>query len=554
MIRFHQGNPNIAEWWEVFDDPQLNDLIQKTRAQNLTLREAGLQIMQAKIQQFIANSELLPQAQAFNEGFTRGFTSANGGSPGGASATAGVALAPAPTLAPVVSALATPINGATPTGTGSTTTGINPQGSSGLIGSGIGGAGSSRFFSNLGLAGSLAWEIDFWGLFRRNIEAANANLEQSAFNRDEIAVLLLANTATQYVQIRTFQKRLDLARSNVKLQEPLVAQYKQRFEKGIANSAPGYHQLKSNLDNTRALIPPLETSLRQANNQLCVLMGIPIQDLVPSLGDGTIPDPSDKTKRQVHIPWPKDEALVIDIPANILLKRPDVQAAERQLRIQSAQVGIAEAEMFPHIGINGTIGISSNHINSLFSPNSWTGGIGPSLTWNILSYGRLLANVRLQNLQYQQFVAYYQNAILNANQDAENSIVAYLKSLDQAKYLRDSAEASVKLTDYLVKQSKEGYLPPGAADTSAFINQLFTAVNFQVQQQDAAAQAEGNVALNLILLYRALGGGWEVHEGKENGQSGPGDCSSPMAAPQANPPRATFGPPAPEEALSARPR
>ena len=127
-----------------------------------------------------------------------------------------------------------------------------------------------------------------------------------------------------------------------------------------------------------------------------------------------------------------------------------------------------------------------------------------------MNYGRLLTNVRLQDMQFQQFVASYQNAILNANQDAENSMVAYLKSLDQAKYLKDSAEASAKLTDYLVKQFEKGYLPPGAADTSAFINQLFTAINFQVTQQDAAAQAEGNIALNLILLYRALGGGWQI--------------------------------------------
>jgi len=200
-----------------------------------------------------------------------------------------------------------------------------------------------------------------------------------------------------------------------------------------------------------------------------------------------------------------------------------VLAAECQLRIQSSQIGIAEAEMYPHIGINGSIGLAANKLPTLFNSHSWTGSIGPSLTWNILNYGRLLANVRFQNEQYQQFVAQYQNTILAANQDAENALVAYLQSLDQAKYLQDSADSAAKLSSYLINQFNLGYLPPGSADTGAFINQLFTALNFQVTQQDAAAQAEGNVALNLILIYRSMGGGWQI---RLNG--GPGPWPNPL--------------------------
>ena len=452
--RLHHGNnPNIADWWEVFDDSILRDLVHRTSAQNLTLRAAGLQILQARIQRGIARSELLPQTQAYSAQYTRGASSLNNG-----------------------------------------------------------GGGANRFFTSVSMAGSLAWELDFWGLFRRNIEAANAALEQSAFNYDEMTVMLLANVATQYVEIRTLQKRLELARENVKKQQWYVDQYEKLKDAGNSAANTGYLQLKSSLDSTKALISPLEISLRLGNNQLCVLMGIPIQDLLPALGDGTVRDAKDPTKRLIRIPRPKDEAVVVDIPANLLLQRPDVLAAERQLRIQSAQIGIAEAAMFPHVGINGTIGLSSNQLVSLLSPNAWTGGIGPSLTWNILNYGRLLANVRIQNLLYQQYVANYQNAILNANQDAENAMVAYLKSLDQAKNLKGSADASVELTNLLDKQYKEGSLPPGTTVSGPFINQLFTVFNSQVQSQDAAAQAEGNVALNLILLYRSLGGGWQIRE------------------------------------------
>ncbi|HEY1380723.1 MAG TPA: TolC family protein, partial [Gemmataceae bacterium] len=297
---------------------------------------------------------------------------------------------------------------------------------------------------------------------------------------------------------------------------------------------PGYDQLRANLENTRALIPQLEITLRNANNQLCNLLGLPMQDLTPIIGDGTVVDPAHPDRHEVRIPRPVDLAVVVGIPGDVLLQRPDVRSAEQQLRIQSAEIGIAEAEMLPHIGINGSIGLASNRFGRLFESQSGTGTIGPSLTWNILNYGRLLANVRLQNDVYQQFVAEYQQAILNANQDAENALTAYLRSIEQAEHLRQSAESAADLTDYLIRQFRQGYLPPGAADTSAFINQVFTAVNFQVTQQDAAAQAEGNVALNLILLYRAMGGGWQLRltDPNHTGAAGcAGGCGRVLAGP-----------------------
>jgi NodT family efflux transporter outer membrane factor (OMF) lipoprotein len=438
-----------------------------------------------------------------------------------------------------VSTPATPIAGALPD-PGPTITGTNTSLGNGS-GTTLAGGGVSRYFDNWATALNLSWELDFWGLFRRNLEAANASLDQSVFNSDEMTVLLLASVATQYVEIRTLQRRLELARKNVALQEPLVAQFEQRYKAGIANSYPGYYQLKSNLENTRALIPQLEITLREANNQLCNLLALPIQDLLPALGDGTSAGPAEPAGGGVRIPRPLDYAVVVGIPGQLLLQRPDVKAAEQQLKIESAEIGIAEAEMFPHIGINGSIGLAANQFGKLFDHRSGTGSIGPSLTWNILNYGRLLANVRLQNNVYRQFVAQYQQAILNANQDAENALTAYLRSIEQAEHLKESADAAAKLTDYLIRQFKLGYLPPGSADTSAFINQVFTAVNFQVVQQDAAAQAEGNVALNLILLYRAMGGGWQLRLTH-------GKC------PGGTPPAGVAGPPAPVPPAYPEPR
>jgi NodT family efflux transporter outer membrane factor (OMF) lipoprotein len=539
--RVKHGDPNLQAWWEVFDDPVLTRLLHDSYANNLTVRAAGSQILQAQIARSIARSELLPQAQNDVLGYTRNMASGTGGASIGPGPTFGTALAPAPVLAPVTTT-STPVTGGTFTGAGTTTTPA-AVGITGAAGPG-GGAGLKRFFGNVSNSLNASWELDFWGLFRRNLEAADASLDQSVNNYDELLVLLLANVATQYVEIRTLQKRLELARKNVAQQEPLVAAYEKRYKAGIANSYPGYNQLLSNLENTRALIPELEISLRQANNQLCNLLGQPVHDMLPELGDGTVPDPADAKKRVVRIPRPRNPAVVVGIPGDLLRRRPDIQAVEDQLRIQSAQIGIAEAEMFPHIGVNGSIGLASSSFRDLFEGGSLTGSIGPTLTWNILNYGRLLANVRFQTEQQRQLVAQYQQAILNANQDAENALVAYLRTLEQAGHLQRSADAAVNLTNYVIKQYKEGFLPPGAADTSAFLNQLFTAVNFQVTQQDAAAQAEGNVALNLILLYRAMGGGWEISRGNGPVQNG-GDKVA-TGAPKVLPPPEKMQKPGPK--------
>ena len=505
------GNPNLAAWWDVFDDPVLTKLIRQAALQNLTVRQAAIQITQAQIQRDIARTELLPQGQTLIAGYSHGVVSRNNGVAPGAGATVTTGLTPSTIVGPI-SVPSTPIAGATSpvTAAGTTTTGTSP-----LINALAAGAGGgvpsdgSRFFNNFGTSLNFAWELDFWGLLRRNLEAANASLDQSMQNHDVIMVQLLANVATLYVEMRTLQRRLELAQQNVRLQEPLVGRLEQQNKAGIALSKPSYFQLKSNLDNTRALSPPLEISLRQANNQLCVLLGMPVHDLLPELGDGRVADPKEKGKKAVHIPRSADDTIVLGIPGDLLLQRPDVQAMERELRIQSAQIGIAEAEMFPHIGLNGSIGLAADRFGKLFNQQSWIGTIGPSLTWNILNYGRLLANVRIQNNQFQQLALVYQQAILNANQDAENALVAYLQSLEQSRHLQDSANAAVQVTSYYYAQLFAGYLPP-AGTSLAFYNQIFTAVNFQVLQQDAAAQAEGNIALNLILLYRAMGGGWQI--------------------------------------------
>jgi outer membrane protein TolC len=506
--RVSVGCPNLVTWWDVFNDPVLDELVRRAYSCNFTLRAHAFEIMASDEQRRIARTLLLPQSQTGSFAYTHTMISNTGGTAVGPAGFFGTGLAPSSTPPPVAVA-STPIAGLVDPGPGTTNTGVSTGGVSTTGAPNVGGIGG-RTFDNWASNANLAWELDVWGLYRRNIEAANASFIQTILNSDETAVLVLAGVAQKYVEIRTLQRRLQLARKNVAQQEPLVAQFEQRFQAGVANSRPGYFQLRSNLENTRALIPALEITLRETNNALCSLLGIPMEDLQRIIGDGRVVDTARPAVRNVHIPRPADYSVVVGIPAEMLLQRPDVRSAEQQLKIQSAQIGISEAEMLPHFGVNGSIGVASDRLNHLFTTQSGTGTIGPSLSWNILNYGRLLRNVKIQNDVYQQYVAEYEQVLLNANQDAENALTAYLRSIEQAQHLRESARSATDLTDYLVRLFEQGYLPPGAADTSAFINQLFTAVNFQVQQQDAAAQAEGNIAINLVLLYRAMGGGWQL--------------------------------------------
>ena len=525
-----EGDPNLAAWWDEFDDPILTDLIHRSFANNLTVRAAAFQILAAREQRAIALGELFPQTQAASLQYLRIQASANGAATGVGGA-AGASLAPGAVLSPI--------------GTGTTgSNGFNPTVGSSVGGGGAGG-GAGRFFSNWATSMNLSWEVDFWGLFRRNLEAADASLDQSIFNRDEVVVILLANVASFYVEIRTLQKRLDLARKNVAETEPYVKLLAQRVKAGT-NPEPDYFQLKASFENNKALIPQLEITLRQTNNMLCTVLGLPVRDLLPELGDGTVPDPKEPGKRIVSIPRAKSDAVVVGIPGNLLLRRPDVMAAEQQLRIQSAQIGIAEAEMYPHIGINGTIGLAASDFNKLFHTQSGTGSIGPSLSWNILNYGRLLANVRFQNHQYRQFVANYQNTLLTANQEAENAMIGFLKSQEQYNHLQESTNKARDSIRYYDKQYKTGSLPAGVKDSGAFYNQLFTLNNFLVTQQDAAAQSEGNITLNLILLYKALGGGWQIR----SSTNGATDSHCAIAADTAPPTRAQFGTPVGQEQTS----
>jgi NodT family efflux transporter outer membrane factor (OMF) lipoprotein len=445
---------DLSEWWHVFQDPILDGLVEEAYQQNLDLRAAGTRILQARAIRGIAVGTLFPQQQAatFDERNVK--------------------------LSEMTA---------------------NPP--------------HAAWFEDNATALAATWELDLWGKFRRGIEAADAVLDSSIENYDDVLVVLLSDVATNYVTYRTFEQRLLYARKNVEIQTAAYQLAKDKHEAG-ATTERDVQQAKQILEQTKALIPQLEIGLRQATNRLCVLLGVPPTDLAQRLGNGAIPRVSPE--------------VAIGIPADLIRRRPDVRRAERLAAAQSARIGVAEADLYPHISLVGTIGLEAENFGALFhTPKSLIGQFGPSFHWDILNYGRILNNVRLQDAQFQELAFTYQQLVLTAGREVEDSVIAFLKNQEQTERFADSVKAAERTVEITNEQYRQG-----AVDFTP----LFLFQSQLAQQQDALAASQGDIVLSLIQIYRSLGGGWEMRLARDgNGaEAGPRGRGRKMA--QAGPP------------------
>jgi len=461
------GATSDAAWWRTFNDPILDALVTSAYRQNLTLRVAGLRILEARAQRAIAAGELFPQSQFAMGDYTRLQLSKNGPS----------------------------------------------------------GASPELYFSEWTLGTGLSWELDFWGRFRRAIEAADANLDASVESFDNILVLLLADVAQSYTNVRIAEQRLVYAKQNVDIQRGNLRLAEDRFHNGTTTRLD-VTQALSNVAQTEAIIPPLEAQRRQAVNQLCILLGMPPQNQDALLaGSSGVP----KAPAQV----------AIGVPAELLRRRPDVRQAERDVAAQSALIGVATSDLYPHFSLDGTIYVDATHVKDLLDGDSLAGAVGPAFRWDILNYGRLTNKVRVQEARFQQMAVQYQNVVLRANAEAENAVVAFLKALLQVKWLNQATDAARDSVQLVSNQYREGTID---------FNRVFDTQQFLTQQQDQLAVAQGTVAQSLIQLYKALGGGWQIRLG---GDAGPQPLPAPEQPAQAAPipePAPLPTPPAPPQA------
>lgn len=233
--------------------------------------------------------------------------------------------------------------------------------------------------------------------------------------------------------------------------------------------------------------------MRLTNNSLCILLGVPPEELRRKLG------PSDP-KRPIPSS-PLDVA--VGIPADLVRRRPDVRRAERQAAAQCAQIGYAESDFYPHISIIGTIGLSAEKFRNLFNQDALTGGIGPSFQWNILNYARIINNVRVQDATFQQLVAQYQNTVLTAQKEVEDGLVTFLKAQQRVQEQEKSVENAKAAHKILLDRYKTGAVQ--------YAQVLLILQNLTVLQ-DTLAQAQGEIPTGLIMVYKALGGGWQLRE------------------------------------------
>lgn len=441
-------NPNvstqteeIARWWSVFNDPVLDELIRTAFEQNLSLQIAGIRILETRAHLAVVTGKLYPQKQEFSGGAYNFQLSKN--------------------------------------------------------------ATNFEFLSDsfqiYQMGFDAAWELDFWGRYRRGIESVQADLMASVANYDSVLVSLTAEVARTYILIRTFEERLAHALENVEIQKRSLSIAEAQF-KGGAVSELDVQQAKAVLNDTLALIPELETGLRQARNSLSILLGMPPGGIDARLGSmGQIP----------IVPG----TIAVGIPADLLRRRPDIQQAELQAAAQSAKIGVAKADLFPAIALTGTIGLSifddsntDNSVGDFFDSDSLSYQYGIGFRWPILNYGRIKNAVRVQDARLQQLLVNYHNTVLKAASEVEDALVAFLRAQERTRLLAESVKAYKRALDLSLIQYREGLV-----DYQRVLDNL----RFLTRQQDILTETSGRVAINLIAAYKAMGGGWQIRQGKE---------------------------------------
>jgi len=438
-------------WWRVFDDPVLDRLINRAYKENLSLRIAGVRVLEARGQLGIAVGQLYPQTQQASGSLQYIRPSEQSGQ---VISLESVSRFPS-TRSPSV----------------------------------------SYWQSQIGLGAN--WEIDFWGKFRRAIESGNASWLASIANYDSALVSLTADVANSYIQIRTLEKRIAIARENVETQKESLKIAEARYLYGTASQLD-VDQAKTVLYNTEASIPPLEAQLRHAKDALSMLLGLPPSHLTDELA-GSSDIPVSPTQ------------IIVGIPADLLRRRPDIRSAEQQAAAQCAQIGVAKADLYPAFSLTGNFGVVSTDIekvslSDMFKWSSRNVQAGPSIQWNILNYGQITNNVRVQDARFQELLITYQNTVLTAQQEVEDNLIAFLKAQEQAGSLAQSATAASGALDLAIQQYREGIVD---------FTTVLVAQQSLLSVQDNLATTLGNIAGNLVGVYKALGGGWEVREGKD---------------------------------------
>jgi NodT family efflux transporter outer membrane factor (OMF) lipoprotein len=425
-----QGNRSsglLQAWWRNFNDPVLDALIDEAQRENRNVRTAGLRILEARAQLGIADSSRYPQVKQV----------------------AGDALR----------------------------TGQHSAGE------------ADTFATTTSMEARVSWEIDFWGRFRRSIEAADAGYLASIAQYDDLQVLMAAQVANLYASIRTLEARLRIVNDHVAVLKRSLEITERLFKRG-AESELDAQQARTQYVATLATVPPLKAGLRQTQNALSTLLAR-VPGPLPEMATGaqTIPAAS--------------LGVIVDMPADLLRRRPDVRAAELQLAAQSALIGVSEADLYPSISLLGAVGLSASSLSQVPNTLSWV--VGPSLVWNVFDRGRLTNAVLVQDARFLQLHEQFQEAVLRAAREIDDSAVSFARTGEQIPLLAEAVQAAERSLRIANVQYREGLTD---------FQRVLDSQRVLFNQQDLLAISRGGLAQSLIALYKAMGGGWEIGRGR----------------------------------------
>ncbi len=331
-----------------------------------------------------------------------------------------------------------------------------------------------------------AWELDIFGGTRRAVEAANAEIGAAEYSQRDVLVSLLAEVARNYIGARGYQQRLAITRQNIQVQQEILDLTSNRFQNGLSSDLD-VQQATALLTATEAQVPSLETGFDQSVHHLAVLLGQPPGALMDEMS----------VEKPIPLTPP---AVPVGLPSDLLQRRPDVQRAERELAAATARIGVAKADLFPKFSLTGFAGLESISADNWFDYASRYWSAGPTVQWELFEAGSIRANVRVQNARQEQALDAYQQTVLVALEDAENALTAYARE----QIRRESLSQSVQANEQALELSTQLY-KSGLAD---FLHVLDSERSLYAAQ-DALVQSDQTVSLNLVQLYKALGGGWQ---------------------------------------------
>ena len=332
---------------------------------------------------------------------------------------------------------------------------------------------------------SMSWEIDVFGSIRKRVKAQKENFAASKEEYAAVMVSLASEVASAYINLRELQQELEVVNKNVASQEEVLKITEVRYNTGLVAKLD-VAQAKSDLYTTKASIPQLQAANKQYITTLAVLLGMYPQEIRPVLETtGTLPDYM--------------EPIGVGMPVDLLLRRPDVRSAERSVNAQAALLGASKSDWLPKIFLKGSFGYAARDLNDLVKSKSMTYEIAPSLSWTIFSGGQLVNATRLAKAQLDESINQFNQTVLTAVQETDNAMNSYRNSIKQIVALREVRNQGVETLKLSLELYKQGLSP---------FQNVLDAQRSLLSYENQLVQAQGSSLLQLISLYKALGGGW----------------------------------------------